>query len=111
MAETKGAIWINEHVAAQIGYDLMEGIPDDLDKYVRSVEKALPELPVEDGVIRLREVWIETALPLDLLGEILKAHRLRWPPNVERVELLDGQVVHRPEPEEEEGAGDASPYA
>jgi len=47
-----------------------------------------------------------------LLGEILKKHRLRWPPNVEKIELIDGQVVHRPEPEEEEeSTGEASPYA
>lgn len=98
----KDPIWINENQAAQIGYNLMEGIPDELNKYVKTVEGALPQLSVEDGVIVLEDLWLETSLPRDLLRHIIKHHRFAWPYNVERIRLEKEKFVNRPKIEQEE---------
>ena len=66
----------------------------DLDKYVKAVERALPELPVENGRIRFDKLWLETALPEDLLMEILENEELALPSNVDQIISNRGQVLH-----------------
>lgn len=65
----------------------------DLTKYARAIEKALPEIPVENGAVRLEAIWLETALPEDIIVEILREHELELPANVERIVAEDGQVL------------------
>lgn len=67
----------------------------DLDKYVKAVERVLPELPVENGNIRFEALWLETALPEDLLLEILDNYELELPSNVEQIISDRGQVLHK----------------
>lgn len=69
----------------------------DADKYVKAIEKALPELPVENGAIKFEAIWLETALPEDLILEIVKGHDLQFPPNVERIVTSSGQVLRERE--------------
>ena len=66
----------------------------NLDKYVKAVERVLPDLPVENGKIRFETLWLETALPEDLLLEILGNHELELPPNVEQIISDRGKVLH-----------------
>lgn len=66
----------------------------ELDKYVKAIERALPQLPVENGKIRFETLWLETALPEDLLLEILGNHELELPANVEQIISNRGDVLH-----------------
>lgn len=66
----------------------------DLGKYKKAIEKALPEIPVENGAITLEAIWLETALPEDLILEILKSNELELPPNVERIITRSGKVLY-----------------
>lgn len=107
MNAIKGPIWIKDHVTSHEEPSLLEGIPEDLDKYARAVERALPELPVEDGAIHLQELWIETGLPYDLLETLLKRYPLRWPSNVQRIRLRS-EVLMRPPSQRAKGASTPS---
>jgi len=64
-------------------------------KYRRAIEKALAEIPVENGSVHLNSIWLETSLPQDLIIEIIKDNELKFPDNVERIVLEDGEVVGR----------------
>ncbi len=68
-----------------------ERLTDELGKlkdgYRRAIEKAMERVPVRNGVVLLRDLWLETSLPQDLLAEMLQEDGLRMPPHVERVDL------------------------
>ncbi len=66
----------------------------DLDKYVKAVERALPQLSVDNGTVRFETLWLETALPEDLLLEILANYELELPPNVDKIVSDRGTVLH-----------------
>jgi hypothetical protein len=70
----------------------------DLSKYKRAIEKAIPEIPVENGAITLEAIWLETALPEDLILEIIKNNELLLPANVERIITRSGQVLLQRKP-------------
>lgn len=57
------------------------------DGYRRAIEKAMERVPVRNGVVALRDLWLETSLPQDLLVEMLQENGLQMPPHVERVDL------------------------
>lgn len=76
----------------------------NINKYVQAVERVLPELPVENGKIRFETLWLETALPEDLLLEILGNHELELPVNVDQIVSDQGQVLHE---RRENGSGSA----
>lgn len=63
-------------------------------KYRRAIEKALAEIPVENGSIHINSIWLETSLPKDLIAEIIKDkhNELKFPANVERIVMEDGTV-------------------
>lgn len=65
----------------------------DISKYKKAIEKAIPEIPVENGAITLEAIWLETALPEDLILEILTSNSLALPTNVERIITRSGQVL------------------
>lgn len=98
----KDTIWINDSPAVQSDHGLLDGIPQSMDRYVKAVEDALPQLAVEDGVVCLEDVWLETSLPKDLLSDILKQRTLKWPANIERILLNANEFVTRPAPATEE---------
>jgi len=58
-----------------------------LERYKVAVERALPRVPVKNGVIEIDSVWVETSLPYDLLEGILRRDDLVKPQNVERIVL------------------------
>ncbi len=55
--------------------------------YRRALERALERVPVRNGVVSIRDLWLETALPLDLIAELLQTDGIRLPPHVTRVDL------------------------
>ncbi len=57
------------------------------DGYRRAIERAMERVPVRNGVVALRDLWLETSLPQDLLVEVLQEDGVCLPPHVERVEL------------------------
>ena len=83
----------------------------DLSKYKKAIEKAVPDIPVENGAITLEAIWLETALPEDLIIEILTMNELVLPANVERVLTYNGQVLldrkRTPSQDGHRGASDA----
>ncbi|OGF52769.1 MAG: hypothetical protein A2Z21_00245 [Candidatus Fraserbacteria bacterium RBG_16_55_9] len=72
----------------------------ELGKYKKAIEKAIPEIPVENGAITLEAIWLETALPEDLIIEVLTGNDIALPANVERVVTRSGQVLleRKPKP-------------
>lgn len=55
--------------------------------YKTAIERAMPRLPVKNGIIDIDSIWIETSIPYELLQEILRKDDLRLPDNVERINL------------------------
>ena len=53
----------------------------------KAIEQALERVPVRNGVARVHDLWLETAIPKDLIIELLKENEIRFPPHVKRVEL------------------------
>lgn len=94
-------VWLNPNHVEQT-CDLLEGIPErqQVDKYVKAVEQVLPQLAVEDGVVALNDIWLETSLPRDLLRYIVDQRRFVWPANVERIQIGKATFVDRPHEEE-----------
>jgi hypothetical protein len=58
-----------------------------LTSYKIAVERAMPRLPVKNGVIDIDSIWIETSIPYEILQEILRREDLELPDNVERINL------------------------
>lgn len=59
---------------------LMEG-------YRRVIERALEHVPVRNGVVSIRDLWLETALPMDLIVELIQGDGIKLPDHVARVDL------------------------
>jgi len=53
--------------------------------YKTAVERAIPHLPVKNGVVDIDSIWIETSIPYELLEGILRREDLELPENVERI--------------------------
>ncbi len=68
-------------------------------RYKQAVERALPRVPVKNGVIEIDSVWVETSLPYDLLEAILRREDLVRPANVERI-ILKTRVQTQPQGEQ-----------
>ncbi len=58
-----------------------------LECYRKALERALEVVPVRNGVVSIRDLWLETALPTDLIEELLRTDGVKLPPHVTRVEL------------------------
>ncbi len=58
-----------------------------LASYKVAVERALPRVPVKNGVVDIDSIWVETSIPFDILESILRREDLTIPPNVERIHL------------------------
>ncbi len=56
-----------------------------LGRYKQAVERAIPHVPVRNGVIDIDSVWVETSIPYKLLQEILSRDDLVLPENVQRI--------------------------
>lgn len=56
-----------------------------LARYKQAVERAIPHVPVRNGVIDIDSVWVETSIPYILLQEILAREDLVLPDNVQRI--------------------------
>lgn len=69
----------------------MEALEQDLsrlvDGYRRAIERALARVPVRNGVVSVRDLWIETALPVELIADLLQADGIQIPPHIVRVDL------------------------
>jgi len=69
----------------------METLEQDLsrmpDGYRRAIEKALERVPVRNGVVSIRDLWLETALPMELMADLLQADGIQMPSHVVRVDL------------------------
>ncbi|GEM_PF-3346635 len=66
----------------------------DLAKYKRAIEKALPEIPAENGVITLEALWLETAIPEDVIREVLANGGVELPPYVDKIVTRRGEVLY-----------------
>lgn len=54
--------------------------------YCRALEKAFERVPVRNGVVLVEDLWLETAIPVDLIVELLESDGVKIPPHVERVD-------------------------
>jgi len=57
------------------------------ESYSRAIEAALARVPVRNGVVSARDLWLETSLPLDLIAELLRENGIKLPPRVKRVDF------------------------
>jgi hypothetical protein len=60
-------------------------LPEADSKYQKAIEVTLQGLPVINGVIDLDSIWLECALPKDLIVDIFGAYEIELPANVEKV--------------------------
>lgn len=69
----------------------MDTLEQDLarlpDGYRRAIEKALDRVPVRNGVVSIRDLWLETALPMGLIADLLQGDGIQMPAHVVRVDL------------------------
>lgn len=56
-----------------------------LARYKQAVERAIPHVPVKNGVVEIDSLWVETSIPYTLLKEILTRNDLILPENVQRI--------------------------
>ena len=56
-----------------------------LARYKLAVERAMPHVPVKNGVVEIDSLWVETSIPYTLLQEILARDDLVLPENVQRI--------------------------
>ena len=56
-----------------------------LARYKQAIERAIPHVPVKNGVVEIDSVWVETSIPYALLREILSRDDLVLPENVQRI--------------------------
>lgn len=68
---------------------------DMLLRYKDAVERAIPHLPVKNGVVDIDSIWVETSLPMGLLRTLLQRDDLKLPENVERVNLKSRRPTGR----------------
>ena len=54
-------------------------------RYKQAVERAIPHVPVKNGVVEIDSLWVETSIPYSLLQEILARGDLVLPENVQRI--------------------------
>ncbi len=73
-------------------------LPDAMQRYARAIEKTLAEVPVVNGVVDVEALWMELALPRDLIIEVFQTVEIRLPPHVERVVGPNGQVLAQQKP-------------
>ncbi|MBC7317721.1 hypothetical protein H5T57_00480 [Candidatus Bipolaricaulota bacterium] len=57
------------------------------ESYCKALERALERVPVRNGVVRVEDLWLETAIPVELIVELLESDGVKIPPHVERVDL------------------------
>lgn len=55
--------------------------------YCQALEKAFERVPVRNGVVWVEDLWLETAIPMDLIEELLESDGVKIPPHVERVDF------------------------
>lgn len=69
----------------------MENLEQELARipegYRRAIEEALKRVPVRNGVVSVRDLWLETALPMGLIVELLQTDGVQLPAHVVRVDL------------------------
>lgn len=75
-------------------------LPNAMENYARAIEKTLAEVPVVNGVVDLEALWMELALPRDLIIEVFETMEVRLPPHVERVVGPNNQVLAQQKPPE-----------
>lgn len=64
----------------------------DKEKYLRGVERALLEIAKRElKEVDISEIWIETALPKDLIRELLADPSLNVPATIETIK--DGREI------------------
>jgi hypothetical protein len=59
-----------------------------LARYKLAVERAMPHVPVKNGVVEIDSLWVETSIPYTLLQEILARNDLILPENVQRINTI-----------------------
>ncbi|MCD6136235.1 hypothetical protein J7J63_05940 [Candidatus Bipolaricaulota bacterium] len=66
---------------------ITEALSDEemLARYKLAVERAIPHVPVKNGVVEIDSIWVETSIPYTLLREILARDDLVLPENVQRI--------------------------
>ncbi|MGB9757328.1 MAG: hypothetical protein ACPLRP_02470 [Candidatus Bipolaricaulaceae bacterium] len=57
------------------------------ESYCRALEKAFERVPVRNGVVSVQDLWLETAIPVDLIVELLESDGVKIPPHIERVDF------------------------
>lgn len=55
--------------------------------YCRALEEAFARVPIRNGVVSVEDLWLETAIPMDLIAELLEGDGVKIPPHVERVDF------------------------
>lgn len=69
----------------------MDALEQDLSRmpegYRRAIERALERVPVRNGIVSIRDLWLETALPANLIADLLQADGIQMPAHVVRVDL------------------------
>jgi hypothetical protein len=75
-----------------------EYLTDAMQNYARAIEQVLAEVPVVNGTVDLETIWMELALPRDLIIEVFQATEIRLPVHVERVLGPHGQMLSQQKP-------------
>jgi len=61
------------------------------ERYKAAIERAIPHLPIKNGVVDIDSIWVETSIPYEILRVVLQREDLELPDNVERVNLKSGK--------------------
>lgn len=67
--------------------ELEEELAKVRQRYCQALEKAFERVPVRGGVVSIEDLWLETAIPVSLIAELLESDGVKIPPFVERIDM------------------------
>ncbi len=54
-------------------------------RYAEAIEGALNRLTVKNGVVRVRQIQLETSVPKDIIHEVLDKELVEFPERIDRI--------------------------
>ncbi len=54
-------------------------------RYAGAVEEALGKLAVKNGVVKIRQIQLETSIPKDLIVEVLDKEMVEFPERIDKI--------------------------
>lgn len=84
---------INEILEVSKPVNKNEWLCEGLDRYTKAVKSAIEKVPVPDnGVIDIKDIWINSSLPADLIIEIIEKKNIIENESIKKIVLNEKTI-------------------